>query len=457
MKKLILALVALACVTAAQAQPPPNKRYPPQQLKEDVEFLQKQIFDAHANPFIEITKPQYERVFTDIQTKITDSLNATDFYKLLSPVFAYLSDEHSGLTVAPVSMDKAYSDEPVFLPFNLIKKGNEYLLNDMLQTATGLAKGDKIVRINNMPITELVERCLHYTTGFPDQRKENALKQFGYLYTWSMAKPQLHYKILTAKGEEVIVAGVARKAWLNYLNVNTGPNCSQLITYTRYGDAGYINACSFLTHGDKELDAVHLKIDSIFTIVKKDSVKCLFIDVSHNSGGDSSVGDMLISDFSGKPYKGYQCNFRRSDEYLKLSKFWGSKDSVYASKAPGSVLHFDSYTIYPPQTNPNRFNGKVYIIIGAGTFSSAMMFATIIKDNRIATLIGQTPRNGHPTHFGEIYNAELPNTKLQFRFGVKEWIRPAGKISDNYLRPDVEIAQGKYANVQELIEAVKKR
>jgi hypothetical protein len=455
MKKLVFAIIAFVGIATVCAQSPADKKYSPQQLKEDAEFLKKQLFDAHADPFTELNKQQYEQLFANIEAKITDSLNITEFYKLIKPVFSYLSDEHSGINIDTALMPSNYRDQPVFPPFSLIQKGDNYFINDVLTSSSALAKGERAIKINGVPVAELVELCSHYTSGFPDQRRENALKQFGYLYAWAVSQPREQCKVLTSEGKVISVNGVSNKTWTGFLKINNENNCPELISYTRYGDAGYLNACSFLTHGDKELDAVHIKIDSLFKVIKSDQVKYLFIDVSHNSGGDSSVGDMLINDFSDKPYNGYQCNFRRSDEYLKLSRSWGSRDSVYASMAPGSILHSDSYTTYPPQTNPNRFHGKVYIIIGEGTFSSAMMFATIVKDNHLATLIGQTPRNGHPTHFGEMYGAKLPNTKLPFRFGVKEWIRPAGKMTDNYLRPDAEIEPGKYTSVGQMIKTMK--
>jgi C-terminal processing protease CtpA/Prc len=211
-----------------------------------------------------------------------------------------------------------------------------------------------------------------------------------------------------------------------------------------------------MTHGDKDFKVLQNEVDSIFRLIKADQPKALFIDVSKNSGGNSSVGDIIISDIYSKPYSTYQCNWRRSNEYLNLTRSWGRIDSNYFKAPVGSVIHFDSGQSYPPRDNPNRFNGKVYIIVGDGTFSSAMMFATVIKDNHIAEIIGQTPQNGHPDHFGELYNSRLPNTKLKYRFGVKEWIRPAGKQSDNYLRPDVIIDTDKYADAGELFKAISK-
>lgn len=69
----------------------------------------------------------------------------------------------------------------------------------------------------------------------------------------------------------------------------------------------------------------------------------------------------------------------------------------------------------------------------ASTFSSAIMFATMIKDNQVATLVGQIPDNGHPNHFGEMYGAKPP-CRFTTAIRGKEWIRPSG-VAGNQLVP----------------------
>lgn len=456
--KICYAFLLLLWVTYSYAQyPSPTKKFSAQQQRDDLAFLEKQLFDAHANPYTELSKQQYEQFFDSVRSQIKDSADVTTFYKLIKPAFAHLSDEHSAVSIDPAQLTSTYKTGAVFLPITLLEHGNDYTIGQLLSASTTLKPGDKIVAIDREPITLLVKRCAAYTTGYPGQRHNNALAQFGYLYTWAAEKPEIHYTITTADGKTTTIDGTDLQTWRSYLNANNGMEpCDQMISYTRYNNAGYIKACSFMTHSNKQYDSLKTCIDGIFRHIKSDGIKYLFIDVSKNGGGNSQVGDVLIDYIYSKPYLGYQCNWRRSDEYLKLITKWGITDSNYIAHAPGSVLHFDAYKNVPSTQNASRFNGKVYVIIGNGTFSSAMMFATVIKDNHIATLIGQTPQNGHPDHFGELYNSELPNTKLSFRFGVKEWIRPAGKQSDNYLKPDEVIDPNTNSNPQQLIEAATK-
>ncbi|RZK30446.1 MAG: hypothetical protein EOO61_19255 [Hymenobacter sp.] len=252
----------------------------------------------------------------------------------------------------------------------------------------------------------------------------------------------------------ITLKGTTLNVWNAFLSRQSkGTGCEDRISYTRYGNTGYLNACSFdaKAKGKYSLDSIKYKIDRIFKQISQDGVQKLVIDVSQNEGGNSSVGDYLISFFYDRPYKDYQCNWKKSEEYYKLLKSWGFDKPDYTAAANGQVLHYPSETVTPAKV-PYLFKGKVMVVIGAATFSSAMNFATVIRDNHMATLIGQTPVNGHPNGFGEMYYTNLPNTKVFVRFGVKEWIRPAGKTGENILRPDIILTQAQLSSVKEMIK-----
>jgi len=423
------------CIILLSTLHSPAQKFSPQELKEDLDFIQHQLFAVQANPFTELNEQQYAAVFTRIRTQIKDSMSLQAFYRLVRPTIAWLSDEHAAISLP----DKIspFADSSSLLPFTLKRQGASYAVDLLLTSASDLAPGTVIRKINRIDVAELVRLCSGYTTGFPSQREAKTLRYFGYFYGFTQA-PGRTYTLTLENGSELTVNGAALSAWTKYINTSlgTGNSCPQMISYTRLGNTGYINACSFSTHNDKEYAAVSHTIDSIYAQVLKDGIGELIIDVSRNSGGNSEVGNLLIAGFYNKPYRTYQCNWRRSDEYLKTIHGWGVKNPQYEQLKPGDVLHYDSDTVFPGEVAPS-FKGKVYVLVGEGTFSSAIMFATLIKDNHIAPLVGVVPPDGHPTHFGEIYSATVPHTRLEIRFGVKEWIRPAGKTADNILQPDI--------------------
>jgi hypothetical protein len=433
----VFAFGVLAFAARAQGQ----GKLSPRQMKEDAAFLEDQLFRVHANPFTELSRTQYERLFDSITAQCTDSLSPVAFRRLLQPTLAYLSDEHAHMSMVVSTMAAYFGERPLFLPFTLTKKDGQYYIDHHLAVDSTAYPAAAITHINGMPIATVIARCALYSYGFPDQRAANALRDFGYLFGWSRTDSAAVCTLRFANQATCQVRGVTFQAWQNKTSLTQPAGvCPEALSYRSYGATGYIQACSFNVLSDAAMDSLRNCIADIFRQIRADNVHSLVIDVSRNGGGNSSVGDAIIGYITARPYRDYQCYWKRSDEYLKLLQSWGFHDDNYASQPLGKVLHIESSMVNPPRDIQDRFTGKVYVLVGNGTFSSAIQFATVIKDNHIATLIGETPQEGHPNHFGELYSVELPHSGLSVRFGVKEWIRPAGKTGRNVLEPDIPMS-----------------
>ena len=64
--------------------------------------------------------------------------------------------------------------------------------------------------------------------------------------------------------------------------------------------------------------------------------------------------------------------------------------------------------------------GKLFVLIGRQTFSSAQMNAQQFRDRTKATLVGE-PTGQKPNHFGEIKNFTLPNSGLVVQYSTKQF------------------------------------
>lgn len=459
MKRFAILFIASLIINICFGQSEQNEnKLSPKQLRTDLTLLQHLITEVHVNPYWEISADEYKALFAQIGFKLTDSLSATNFLKLIKPVIAHLSDEHSQLYLKQTLQSPIFRNNSIFPPFTLSKVGEHYFIDDILEESGQLKKRDEIIALNGVSIATLVKQCALDTIGFPHQRIIIALKRFGYLYPWSTDKETPRFRIQTSDGKIKIINGIQLKAWEAYMkvhNVGMGSNCEERITYRKYADVGYIQAYSFDVKptGSYSLDSIKAKINHIFQQIQTDGVQKLIIDVSKNSGGNSAVGDYLISSFYAKPYRGYHIDFKKSAEYLKLYESWGFSKPAWASVVNGEVLHYAADTIMPENV-PHRFNGKVTIVMGPPTFSSAMTFVTLIRDNHIALVIGQPSLNGHPTELGEQFYTTLPNSKIFVRLSVKEFIRPADKIKDNVLIPNKLLTDDQLSNPMELIKII---
>lgn len=69
-------------------------------------------------------------------------------------------------------------------------------------------------------------------------------------------------------------------------------------------------------------------------------------------------------------------------------------------------------------TNFGRTKGRLYVIIGRQTFSSAILNAIDLRKKTAAVFIGE-PTGGKPNHYGEVRTFILPATKLAVSYSTK--------------------------------------
>jgi C-terminal processing protease CtpA/Prc len=78
--------------------------------------------------------------------------------------------------------------------------------------------------------------------------------------------------------------------------------------------------------------------------------------------------------------------------------------------------------------------GRIFVLIGPGTFSSAILNAIELKQQG-ATLVGE-PTGGGAGHYGEVKILTLPNSKLAVRYTSKFFSAPKG-LDGSSLQPDL--------------------
>jgi hypothetical protein len=81
--------------------------------------------------------------------------------------------------------------------------------------------------------------------------------------------------------------------------------------------------------------------------------------------------------------------------------------------------------------------GKLFVIIGRGTFSSALQNAITLSREYHAALVGE-PTGGKPNHYGETRNFDLPKVGLRISYSTRYWLNyPDGDPLT--LEPDLRV------------------
>ncbi|MCP1299052.1 S41 family peptidase [Chryseobacterium sp. S0630] len=435
--KLKLTLIAAFFVQIAFAQKNCNELYAQkftkQQLEQDIDFIKDKIVNAHINPYTEISKSEFEKKYTDIRKSLKDGMTQKDFYYLAKPLIVTLNDEHSSMSDFCVTDSIKRSMKVLPLKF---KYENGKMLLTENYSDNKLNIGDELLSLNDISINEVLENCAQTIPGVKEERIPTAVDRF-----WIMINKFCYfitddYNLKFKSGLHTLVKSIS----LEQLKANASKMQPKKkedfkpVDYKKIKDYAYLTVNTFDDRNTFTLEEWKTKFDSIFAQIKKDNAKKLVIDVHNNSGGNSAVGNLLINYFSDKPYQSYQGKWKKSKEYADYLKSNNKESPEYNKIKDGDYYPIHSRSIIAGK-NPLRFSGKTYVIVGKNTFSSAMMFSVMVLDNKLAEVAGEMPEKGHPNHFGELINFQTPNTKLDFRFGVKEWIRPAGNIVPNKLIP----------------------
>ena len=80
--------------------------------------------------------------------------------------------------------------------------------------------------------------------------------------------------------------------------------------------------------------------------------------------------------------------------------------------------------------------GKIFVIIGKRTYSSAIINAIDFKNHTEAILVGE-PTSGKPNHYGEVQKFKLPNSGLSVNYSTK-YFKYLEEDPDS-LMPDIAI------------------
>ena len=95
-----------------------------------------------------------------------------------------------------------------------------------------------------------------------------------------------------------------------------------------------------------------------------------------------------------------------------------------------------------PSENSLRINPKIFLLINEKTYSAAVEFAVIMKDNNIGTLLG-TETGQNASGDGCLYCFDLPKTHLYCWASTTLSVRPNGDVDFTHgIIPDFEVKNG---------------
>ncbi|MDF2192353.1 S41 family peptidase [Paraflavitalea sp. CAU 1676] len=447
--KWLTTLLLLVSMTAIQAQPKilyykqsssafAQKKIRKADLAQDIKYWMQVMEESHVNLYHATTKKALQSLATRLLAQLPDSFEHRKATLLISTLAASLNEGHLGLAADPVT-DSLYVWQSKRFPYFMRGINSEGFVVevDLSKRTPKLEPGSTILSINGHKSIDLIKKYSRYYGGLEAWKKvsvKDAIRKL--LFMDDIKSP---FEIVALQGSDTLrysVDGFSRSEADSITKVLSRSILRPEPFLLKF-EPGNIAVIEFndMDRSHKEKFAAFL--DSSFKIIQERKAAGLVVDIRKNGGGDFALGELLISYFTGKPYRNVSAVKYKISSHARAMATLRNENFPFQNEKNGSVYSFKVDALTTPDSQQYRFTGKTALLIGPSTFSSANMLANTIKDYQLATVFGQ-PTAEPGNDFGEIFPFMLPRTHVIATAPVKMFVRANGNEKDfTGIQPDV--------------------
>ncbi|HVP36349.1 MAG TPA: S41 family peptidase [Terriglobales bacterium] len=430
-----------------------GKTFTPAQLKADLDFMFETLEAVHPNLYAYTNVSVIKKERENVKLRLNRPMTRIEFYKELAPLVALLKDGHTSVYSPYEEWEQYKKQGGLLFPFAVEITASHTYIQANYSTDTSITTGTELLSINGKSIQEIGTELTSYISGERQAFKNQLLSNgFGYRL-WSTYRWEGPFEVSIKTKRELPYFTKVPGITIEDLKIKLNQTKKQKPEYYTYRylpefRAGLIDFLSFSDYNRfKEF------LEKTFTQMKAEGAENLIIDIRKNGGGNSTLGDLLLTYLTDKPFNQIsQMDIKVSKQikhyyrhFLPWYIRWLPLQWIHPfgrklwSTPEGGIATWEEKPV-KPKTNKLLFTGKTYVLIGSNTFSSASMFASAVKDYQIGTLIGEET-GGLATSYGDVYSFDLPDTRISVGVSHKRFVRPNGQDDGHGVLPDYEASE----------------
>ncbi len=421
----LIMLCCAFCVVNGCAKPKPVKEkpnqpaylkpIPPKKLKEDLDFLFKTIEEVHPNMYAYTPEKEFAPLQQQLYKDINQPMTQLSFLKLIAPNITLLKSEHTivFLPLPPTSSELMdfLQNGGKFFPLS-IDWYEEKVILAKNYTSKKLPLGGTILQINGEDVSKVIKRLERYYSAEGKDtcpaalEKDKAMRflfwlEYGPVDTLNLQIKAIDGTINNYEVEMMTFDEIKQKE-----DPNKGKNSYR---YLREYDTFYLKLDDWADWS--RITKFTEFCDKVFKEIQEKRASHLIIDLRNNPGGDLANTEVFTTYLIKNP----NLSFRGALPLEKLNPFYRKNNAL-------------------------RFEGSTYLFMDEISMSASTIFAGIIKNHRLATIVGQEPIEPL-TFYGGTTNFELPNTGLLLSIPQVKFVVPGSKNDGRGIIPDHEVKQ----------------
>lgn len=442
---LLVGLLGLVCPSQAAVEKAEAK-LSVQQLQEDFAFLKKSIARVHPDLSYSADMRQMDLAFQAAQRQLQQPLTRDEAWRALAALNPVFADGHTQVSMGDFDEEAAAHLKAGggFFPYevHVDGKGDLFIRAEVGGAATPLAR-KRIISINGVSARKVAATLLALSPGDTPALRANLLSGRWWRFYWKAfgAPSRFDLTVARAKGQARIVRSAVTR--LPYVS-SDDEDFEQAYRFQMLSPKVALLTANTFVWPDKQ--RFYAYTEKMFASLRAAKADTLVIDIRDNTGGDDDMWkEGLLRYIADKPYQ--HCSAFRKMVIEGRSSETEKVGDIITGK-------FENW-VQPEPANPLHFSGKVHVVVGRATYSSAILFSNTVQDFKFATIVGEDGY-ARARQSGGIQHMVLPHSKLGVIVPRFILDRPSGARSPELIRPDIVLEDDPF-NRRGIIDALHAR
>jgi hypothetical protein len=424
----LIARGLVACLLCAAPVVAQELQFSAQALKQDLAAIDAAIRSTHPGIHHSADEAELGRSMRAIEQRLVAPMTREAAWREFATLNPVLADGHLFVGFADWSAEsQAHLDAGgVFFPFEVhVTAAGEVLVKSQLGGAASPLAGARIDFINGVDARTISKELLARVHGDTPAFRAALLSRRWWFFYWKLYGARTGFDLVFSPGPSVRKSVPGSSVQPEMLAAGTRferqfslallPQRSALLTVNTFSWPDKPRFLEFTR------DA--------FSKIREAGVQTLVIDIRANGGGNDDMWmDGILPYVATKPY-------RWASGYKK-KVLEGRQE---AGQVPGDVVSgVVERWIQPEPAHPLRYAGKVYVLVGCSTYSSAVLFSNVVQDFGFGVVAG-TGGCVRASQSGGVQRVVLPNTGLVVFAPRFVLTRPSGATAPEWVEPDVPV------------------
>lgn len=426
---LILSLIGGALQASPLGTDPPLLS--PKQLRHDLDRIRELLTKTHPGIHFSADLAALRSALVRVEQELVRPMTKEEAWRHFSTLNPVFGDAHvSVINPDPRTQtsDLLKSGQGLF-PFevNVNPAGQVYLLSELGGAPTSYA-GSSVERINGVPIEDLARALLARTNGDTAAfRAANLSTRWWWFYWKVFGSPQTFEIEVKQASKTVVIQVPARQELPVWLTQSDATNFDRAFRFWNLNED--IAVLTINTFDSTEKNRFYEFTQDAFSRLRSSKTKVLIVDIRKNGGGDDDMWkNGVLRYIATKPYR------HGSSFVLRVIEGRQRDGQKVGDVVEGQIQGWTQ----PIQDQNLVFKGKVYVLVGGATYSSAVLFANVVQDFGFGSLVG-VGGYARTRQSGGTQTYTLPNSELGIVVPRFVLDRPSGSRDPMYLTPDIAL------------------